>query len=732
MLQRRLRSLIGLALTLVFAAHSAGWLPLPVIDRLESWAYDYRLLATLPGGVDPRVVIVDIDARSLAVEGHWPWSRDKLARLVDRLFDAYQIGILGVDVVFAEYDDRSGLAALDALAEGPLAGNRAYLDALRDLRPQLDQDRRFAQSLRDRDVILGFSAARDTRSGRLPTPLMQLEGEAAGLSFFQVQGYNANLPELQQAAYGGGFFDNPAVDADGLFRRSPLVYRIDDALYGSLAFAVVHGLYGQPQLELDVQRQGGRPVLEGIGFSGVRVPVDPQGVAPIPYRGAYGSFRYVSATDVLRQTVPKPGLEGVIALLGATAPGLMDLRASPVGARFPGVEIQANLIAGLLSGDIKQRPGYALAVNTLLILGLGLVLGFVLPRLSPIPILLLSAGGLAVLLAFNLWLWQNLDLILPLAGPVALLALLVMFHTAWGFFAETRRKRRLGRLFGQYVPPEIVEEMDRNESDSFGLEGESREMTVLFADVRSFTTLSEGLKPDELKQLMNAYFTQVTEVIHDHRGTIDKYIGDAIMAFWGAPLHDPEHARHGLEAALAMQRRMQQVRAEFRRRGWPEIRIGCGVNSGVMNVGNMGSAFRMSYTVMGDAVNLGSRLEGLTKAYGVEIMISESTRKGQPELICRELDRVRVKGKKAPVGVFEPLGLPGELDSGTLEPLERYHQALAAYRSQNWRKAEVMFEALRLADPNSKLYALYLERVQDFKANPPGADWDAVATFLTK
>jgi adenylate cyclase len=281
------------------------------------------------------------------------------------------------------------------------------------------------------------------------------------------------------------------------------------------------------------------------------------------------------------------------------------------------------------------------------------------------------------------------------------------------------------------VPPELVDEMSENPGN-FTMEGESREMTVLFSDVRGFTTISEGLSPKELSRLMNEYMTPMTRIIHKHRGTIDKYIGDAIMAFWGAPLADPEHSRHALLAAMEMQQALAPLREQFKAKGWPEIRIGVGINTGTMSVGNMGSEFRMAYTVMGDAVNLASRLESLTKQYGVGIIVGEHTKKALPDVVFRELDRVRVKGKDEPVAIYEPLGAAGQVDKTALDELELFQRALKLYRAQDWDLAEVQLLNLQKSSPESTLYRLYLERITHFRANPPGVEWDGVFTFKTK
>jgi adenylate cyclase len=324
------------------------------------------------------------------------------------------------------------------------------------------------------------------------------------------------------------------------------------------------------------------------------------------------------------------------------------------------------------------------------------------------------------------------NLVLPLASGLVMLSLLFALNMSYGYFVEARGKRQITGLFGQYVPPELVDEMAKN-PESFSMEGESREMTVLFTDVRGFTTISEGLDPKQLSQLMNEFLTPLTEVIYKHRGTVDKFMGDCIMAFWGAPLADPNHARNGILAGLEMHEVLAKLKTEFQKRGWPEIKIGVGLNTGRMSVGNMGSKLRTAYTVMGDAVNLASRLEGITKEYGAEIVVGEGTRDAVPDVVFRELDRVRVKGKDEAVAIFEPLGLQGHVAKSRQEEAKLYAQFLRLYRAQDWDQAELQLFNLQKLVPDNKLYsATFVERISYLRANPPGQGWDGAFTFTTK
>jgi adenylate cyclase len=729
------RHAVALILVLLTSLAAAGHLRLGVIERLDAWLYDARLLATLPAATNSPVVIVDIDEASLSELGRWPWSRDRLAALVEALFDDFRVQMVGFDVVFAEPDPSSGLPVLDALLRGPLAGDTAFREAVQRIRATLDYDRRFADSLAGRAIVLGFAASDVAGTqNALPAPVLDARDPAVqALPLHVRHGVTGNLPGLQANALGAGFFDNPAVDPDGVFRRMPLLYVHTDGVYESLALAMFRQLLGAPAVELIVGGEApGYRSLEAVRVGAMTVPVDQAATVLVPFRGGYRSFGYVSAADVLGGRADPLVLEGSLVIVGSTAAGLMDLRATPVANVYPGVEIHANVLAGLLEGRFKQIPAYAPGYEVLLVVLFGVFLTVALPRVSAIGSALLVAGAFVVAAGLNLLAWRYADLSLPLASQLILIGVLFVWSNGYAYFVEAHNRRRLGRLFGQYVPPQIVAEMSRAGAAGFGIEGETRRMTVLFADIRDFTALSEGLDASTLKRLINAFLTPMTRVIHDHRGTIDKYMGDAVMAFWGAPLADTDHAAHGVATALAMSAALPAINAELAARGWPVIDIGIGVSTGVMNVGNMGSEFRMAYTVLGDAVNLASRLQDLTKRYGVRLVVSELTRGQAPGFVYRELDLVRVKGRREPVALFEPLGAEGALDAAAQARLEQYAQALAAYRSQRWGQAEADFAALARAEPACRLYREYLTRLAALRADPPPADWDCVFTHTSK
>ncbi len=685
----------------------------------------------MPRDVDQRIVILDIDEKSLGEVGRWPWSRNVMAELIDKLFDRYGVAVLGFDVVWAERDPSSGIVVLDQLARRELRADEAFQSAYRRLRPQLDFDARFAASLKGRPVVLGHYFNEEERAERvnaIPAPVLP-EGVFSGRRvFFQKwRGYTGNLPVYLSNAAGAGHI-NPMVDRDGVLRRVPLLLEFDGGYYESLSLAMVRTLIGlqtgqvpavQPELSPD------HPDLEWLRVGELDIPVDNSAAALVPFRGTGRNFLYVSLADVVKDRVAADQLKGKIALIGATAPGLHDLRATPVAEVYPGVEIHANLIAGMIDRDLKERPLYMLGAEIVVVLLAGVVLSVLIPMLSALWATLASIVAAFLIAALNVVVWNG-GLVLPLAASLLMVAALYTMNMAYGYFVESRSKQQFAELFGQYVPPELVDQMARDPG-RYSMAPKSAELTILFSDVRGFTSISEALQPDELREYINEYLTSMSAIIRgQHRGTLDKYIGDAIMAFWGAPVEDARHARNGLLAALAMQVECQALNGRFRARGWPTLQIGVGLNSGTVRVGDMGSQVRRAYTAMGDAVNVASRLEGRTKYYGVGILVGEATRKlAGGEFVFREIDLIKVKGRDEAVRVYQPLG-SAPREQGLWEA------ALQAYRAQDWDRAESGLAELLRDEPACELYALYARRVTEKRRDAPPPGWDGVTVFDEK
>ena len=734
-------------LPLVFALlHAVGSVRIGVLQRLDEIIYDSRLRATSLNSLDERIVIIDIDEKSLAEVGRWPWGRDNLAKLVDTLFDQQKIAILGFDVVFSEADASSGLTRLNELARNELKDQPGFADKLRQLQPALDYDGLFAKSLQNRPVVLGYylSSEADARaSGVLPPPVLTASGlQGRTIRATSWNGYGSNIEPLAKAAPVSGFF-NSITDGDGVVRSLPLLAEYKGQYYESLALAMFRMLAGSPSVLpgftnekfLSRSYQGMDRVLLKQGSKTLAIPVDERVATLVPYRGKGGvkggSFNYLSAADVLSGRLAQGSLKDKIVLVGTTAPGLLDLRVTPVGEIYPGVEIHANLISGLLDNKLLLKPDYALGYEVVTLALAGLLLAFGLPLLTALRAVGLSVAVISALAGINFWLYLSYGLVLPLATSLTMAVTAFVLNMSFGYFVESRSKRELANLFGTYVPPELVDEMVKD-PDAYNMKATNRELTVMFCDMRGFTKMSEQMEPTQLQELLTGVFSRLTSLIRANRGTIDKYMGDCVMAFWGAPVETPDHAHLAVKSAMEMANAVRDINADHRARGLPEIGIGIGLNTGTMCVGDMGSNIRRSYTVIGDAVNLGSRLEGLSKTYGVDIVVSESTRILASAFAWQELDRVRVKGKDQAVAIFWPMAPVNRMGDEASSELKTWVAFMKAYRAQNWDQADVLLINMMRMNPKKYLYQLYSERVASMRLLPFDPEWDGATNFESK
>ena len=746
---RRWTRHLFMALPLIFGLlHAAQVWRFETVDKLEAMAYDARLRALMPGTMDERIVIVDIDEKSLSEVGRWPWPRQHMAQLMRQLFETQAVAAVGMDVVYAEPDESSGLTQLQALAQGPFKNQAGFAEQVRKLADKLDHDQLFANTLSQRRVVMGYYFTSDRgghKSGQLPAPV--LAPETLGQRRFQAtswNGFGSNIPKLAQAAPHAGFF-NPIVDVDGVVRSLPLLAEHNGAYYESLALGLFRALLDRPPVEpgfpAGAFSSNDYPSLETVNLvlgpqQHLPIHVDHQAGVLVPYRGlggpAGGSFRYIPASDLLLDRLPPQTLKDKVILLGTTAPGLMDMRVTPVSEVYPGVETHANVLAGLLDGHLPLRPDYTVGYEVVLLVTIGLLMFVVLPRVSALGALVFSLGLTTCLVAINGWMYTGLDLVLPVANPLLVTMALFALHMIYGYFVESRSKRNLAQLFGTYVPPELVDEMVKQPED-YSMQATERELTVMFSDMRGFTALSETLSPQALQALLNQLFSELTQVIRQQRGTIDKYMGDCVMAFWGAPVPSQQHAEQAVMAALGMRTAMRTFNQKQAAQGLPLVGMGIGLNTGPMFVGDMGSDVRRSYTVIGDAVNLGSRLEGLSKMYGVDLVASDSTRQQAGDgCTWQELDRVKVKGKQEAVTIHTVLGLASDTAPELQRELALWDLCLTAYRQQDWPRARELLNNLQECAPDKGLYQLYQQRVLDMETHPPIPGWDGSTQFDTK
>lgn len=733
---------------LVFALlHAVGIMPVTVLQRLDDIIYDARLRATMPRTLDERIVIVDLDEKSLAEVGRWPWGRNRVGEMVDELFDRQKIALLGFDVVFAEPDDSSGLKRLRQLAQAELKDQPGFAERLAQMQASLDYDALLAKSIKDRPVVMGYyftSGDREARtSGVLPAPVMTKEAlRGRPIRFTSWSGYGSNIEQLARAAPVAGFF-NPMVDTDGVVRSVPLIAEYKGAYYESLALSMFRMLAGNPVVEPGFPQErfisrnyhGLDHIRLRLGERVRQVPVADGVITLVPFRGlggpSGGSYKYISAADLLAKRLPAGSLKDKIVLVGTTAPGLQDLRVTPVGEAYAGVETHANLISGLLDNRIPIKPDYALGYDLVILILAGLTLAFALPLLSATRAVIVSVAVMAVVVGLNFYMYLGQMLVLPLAAALVMCLTAFALNMSYGYFVESRSKRELANLFGTYVPPELVDEMVKD-PQAYSMEATNKELTVMFCDMRGFTKLSEKMEPTQLQELLNSVFNRLTDIISGNRGTIDKYMGDCVMAFWGAPVEIPDHARLAVKTAMEMANAVRKINEEHRAKGIPEIGIGIGLNTGTMCVGDMGSDNRRAYTVIGDAVNLGSRLEGLSKAYGVDIVVSESTRKLAGEFAWQELDKVRVKGKEQAVAIFWPVAPADRIDKPVAEELKTWAAFLKAYRAQDWDQCDVLMLNLQRMNAKKYLYELYSERVASMRLLPFDPGWDGATNFETK
>ncbi len=715
------------------------------LTLLELKTLDLRFLSRGKIPTSDKVALVTIDEKSLDELGRWPWPRTRMAQLLDALVKA-DAGVVGFDIVWAEPDQNSDLKSLNAVkqkvAELRLS-NRELDRYLAEALKTADSDRILADSLaRSQRAILGYffhfspqegerKKEKDPQKDLPPLTSFNLvkftSEEAARVPLFEASSPEVNIPVISEAAEGAGYF-NIFPDQDGTVRWAPLVIKYQDRFYCSLSLAVLQRYLEKPPLAMRIAEFG----VEQMRLGKLPIPTNEEGRVLINYRGPQKTFPHYSATDVIHGRVPAKAFRGKIVLVGATAIGIYDIRVTPFEHVYPGLEIHANVIDSILQGDFLHRPNWITLVDILVIAGVGLILGGLLNRVKALWGALIGGGLFLSVLALGKFLFEGQGVWMNLTYPTLNLGFIYLGVTGYRYMTEEREKKKVRGAFQYYLTASVVEEMLKN-PEKLKLGGEKKDLTVLFSDIRSFTSISEKMTPEGLVKFLNEYLSAMTDTVFKHDGLLDKYIGDAVMAFWGAPLDQPDHARRACFTALDMLEELHRLQKKWSAEGLPVLNIGIGVNAGPMVVGNMGSDRRFNYTVMGDSVNTGSRLEGLNKVYGTNIIVSEMTfEKVREEFLARELDLVRVKGKGQPVKIFELLASRGSASADQQALAGSFHSALEEYRKRNWGKAREILQALLARFPKDGPAKLYLERCETLSQNPPPADWDGVYTMTTK
>jgi adenylate cyclase len=719
----------------------------PFLDRMELKSLDVRFLSRGSMAPGPFAVLAAIDEKSLDEVGKWPWPRAKIATLIDRL-SAEGARVVAMDIVFAEPDVNNNLRFIESVQQEAhalgLQGPR--LERLfNKARAQADNDAMLAESIgRSKAVVvLGyffhFSPQEIAHLSEAELARRRENLGASAVRFIQftspeaqkVKGFEALLPEanivqLVEASRYAGYY-NIFPDIDGTVRWIPLVIRYQDHFYPALSLEAVRLYTGNIPLRVRVADYG----IEAVQLGSVVVPTDEQGRMFINFRGGPKMFPHYSVADILSGRTPKDAFKNKIVFVGSTALGVYDLRVTPFSNVYPGLEVHANVADNILRQTFLFRPGWASLFDLATILFMGLVTGLVLPRLRALFSVLLIGVLFAGHLVISQGLFVRHGIWLNAVYPLLTMVIVYTAVTLYRYIVEEQEKRKIRGAFSFYVNPSVVNEVLKNPG-KLKLGGDKKELSVLFSDIRGFTSLAEEMEPEILVTLLNEYLTEMTNVVFELDGLLDKYIGDAIMAVFGAPLEQKDHPLRACHTALKMLDRLGTMQEKWKAEDTPQLDIGIGINTGPMVVGNMGSERRFDYTVMGDAVNLASRLESINKEYGTQVVISEFTyRSVKDDFWCRELDAVRVKGRARPVKIYELLAFQSEKDS-RFEIIEPFSQGLRYYRKQEWDRAEEKFREVLSKKPGDVAAGLYLQRIVTLRREPPGAGWDGVFTMKSK
>jgi adenylate cyclase len=712
---------------------------IPFLNMIELKAYDLHFLSR--GAVAPgkEVAIVGIDEKSIDRLGRWPWPRARIAELIDKL-GASGAKVVAFDIVFAEPDQSSGAAMFQDLQSR--VADREAKAALEAAAREADNDARLAAALaRNPNVILGyfFFTSQEEIDHRkvvkgegdayaIPSrfaPVRYLE-KAAPPPVPKAVGVERNITQLAGAASSFGYF-NTVPDTDGTVRWVPLAMQYGDDIYPHLALEAVRRYLGAPPLFLNAAEYG----VDSIQIGTTDIPTDEHGRLLVNFRGGAKTFPHYSVVDVLNNTVPADAFKNRIVLVGATAIGIYDVRVTPFSGVFPGVEIHANVIDNILRNDAVSRPDWIVIFDVAAILLIGVLLSYVISRVKPVVATLFAIGLLVAYAVGNEFVFTAGETWLTAIYPGMTMVLVFGGVTTYRILTEERKKREIKDAFSRYVAPSLVQDILKDPS-KLVLGGEERRLTVFFSDIRGFTTISEGLTPQMLVKVINDYLTPMTDIVLKNGGTVDKYMGDAIMAFWGAPVWQDDHAARAARTALEMMERLRELQVEWEKRGIPRLDIGIGLSTGSLTVGNMGSHLRFDYTVMGDSVNLGSRLEGLNKEYGTHIIVPKFTYEDiKDEFILRQLDLIRVKGKKVPVRIYELMGRK-DADSRLREAAGLFEEGLAAYMNRDWDKAEYQFRRTQSVLPGDGPSAVFLKRVLGMRETALPDDWDGVYVMTKK
>lgn len=697
------------------------------LSRVERQYYDFNLLNSAPRKpiTPPAIILIDFDEHSLSQIGGWPRPRKETSDLLENLAQ-FNPRLIALTSTFAF----PNLNPVDEIENKFRDAKKKLPKEIYALRDSLDEDLILRNTLKKHGIIISYllhdqsalTGLLDINKGKaIPDPFLQ--------TGWQTRGYTANDKKYQEASGDEGFIASH-VDTDGVLRSFSLILQSDNFLYPALALTIAKHYYQTTDYKIILKEQKNRKVYQGIQLGEKFIPTDSLGRILVPYQFDLSQFKRISALDIIEDK-SFTELKDAIVIVGSSANSLGNLKSTPLQSSIAEFEAQALALQGLLHPQtLWYQPSwwYQLIIAELIFI---LITSLVLfPLCRPNHLLVLSFLLFSTLMFSHYLLHEWYQAYIAPTTPLILAAVIALLFLVAGLFVENRNRLQLQLRFGQYVPPEHIQRL-LNDPKAVNLEGERREMTVLFADLHDFTQISENISTQDLKHFLNRYLTHATKTIFNYRGTIDKYIGDLIMAFWGAPLPQANHAEQSVRAALALQQMLKQRQSEFAIFGIPEVKLGIGINTGEMNVGEMGSDYRRAYTVLGDAVNIAARLEPLTRFYQVDILVSEATKNQCPNIFFRTIDRIKVKGKQQCLTVFEPIGLTNEITEAQQVLYNLYEIGLAHCYAQRWNEALGVLEQVLQQQPNDPVTQLYLKRVKDCICTPVPY-WTGVQDHLQK
>ena len=717
---------------------------IPFLDFMELKTIDLRFLSRNLIPVPTKVVLAVVDDISIDQEGKWPWSRSKIAVLINKLSDA-GAKVIVFDIGFFEPSNKTLLYSIDKIKEkAKISGikNQTFIKYLNNLKNNATFDKNLAKAIIESraKIVLGYffylnkhdkdQTATSIEKENIITSQYKLvrfkTKKPEDIYIFSSDSVETNIKEISSKTDYSGYF-NIIPDIDGVVRRIPCVIKFKDNLYAPLSLSAVSAYLNQ-LMSVEIQDFG----VTEIKIGTIKIPTDELGQIMVNYRGKEKSFPHIPITEILNNKADSKIFKDKIVLIGATATGIYDLRVTPFSKVYPGLEIHANVIENVLKQNFLFMPRWASFFDIAAIIFFGIILGLILHKISAIKGIIAGISLFGGYIIFCQFIFSKYGIILNMVYPLTFFLLTYLVITIEKYMVEEKQKNFIKNAFSTYLAPAVVKKITES-NQVLQLGGENRDITAFFSDLQGFTSISEKLTPVELVDLLNEFLTEMTDIILLHEGTVDKFEGDAIIAFFGAPNFLENHAKTTVVASVQMQIKLKELRKKWAEENRPLLKMRIGLCSGTAVVGNMGSKTRMDYTMMGDTVNTAARLEGVNKIYGTYILICESTYKASKDKIsARRIDYIKVVGKKEPVNIYEPTGFTEETDENILKTSKEYEKGFCLYQKRDWKKAISCFNMAIKITPDDGPSKTMILRCKEYMINPPKDTWNGSFSMKTK